>query len=45
MGKLASFKATELSSLSIRGALESKNISPEHVDEAIFGNVCSAGLG
>ncbi|EGR34678.1 hypothetical protein IMG5_004260 [Ichthyophthirius multifiliis] len=45
MGKLSQFKATELSSLTIKAALESKQISPENVDEAIFGNVCSAGLG
>lgn len=45
LGKLSQFKATELSSLTIRAALQSKNIDPKHVDEVILGNVCSAGVG
>lgn len=45
LGKLSHLKATELSSITIRAALESKNIDPKHVDEVILGNVVSSGLG
>lgn len=45
LGKLSSVKATELSSITIRAALESKKIEARHVDEVILGNVISAGLG
>ena len=45
MGKLSKFKATELSSMTIRAALESVKIPKEKVDEVILGNVLSSGLG
>ncbi|GJJ75168.1 acetyl-CoA C-acetyltransferase [Entomortierella parvispora] len=44
-GALASFSATELGSLVIKGALKKTNIQPEQVEELYFGNVLSAGLG
>ncbi|KAF9405594.1 erg10, acetyl-CoA C-acetyltransferase, partial [Podila epigama] len=43
-GSLASFSATELGSLAIKGALKKTDIKPEQVEEVFFGNVLSAGL-
>jgi acetyl-CoA C-acetyltransferase len=45
MGKLSKVKATELSSIAIKAALESSGVAKEKVDEVILGNVISAGLG
>lgn len=45
LGKLSGMKATELSSLTIKSALQSKNIEARHVDEVILGNVLPAGQG
>ncbi|KAF8933430.1 Thiolase, N-terminal domain-containing protein [Dissophora ornata] len=44
-GSLASFSATELGSLAVKGALKKVDIKPEQVEEIYFGNVLSAGLG
>ncbi|KAG0091686.1 erg10, acetyl-CoA C-acetyltransferase [Podila epicladia] len=44
-GSLASFSATELGSLAIKGALKKTDIKPEQIEEVYFGNVLSAGLG
>lgn len=44
-GGLSSKNAVELGSLAISAALESAGISPEQVDEVVFGNVLQAGLG
>ncbi|KAF9184972.1 erg10, acetyl-CoA C-acetyltransferase [Haplosporangium sp. Z 767] len=44
-GSLASFSATELGSLAVKGALKKVDIMPEQIDELYFGNVLSAGLG
>ncbi len=45
MGKLSNFTATELGGIAIKGSLESINLSPTEVDEAILGNVLATGLG
>ncbi len=44
-GGLAGFKATQLGSLAIQEAIGRAKIRPEDVEEVIFGNVLSAGLG
>ena len=44
-GGLASLTAVQLGSLAIKGALEQAGVKPEDVDEVLFGNVLSAGLG
>ncbi|KAF8978873.1 erg10, acetyl-CoA C-acetyltransferase [Entomortierella lignicola] len=44
-GSLASFSATDLGVIAVKGALQKVNISPEQVEELYFGNVLSAGLG
>ncbi|KAF9571415.1 erg10, acetyl-CoA C-acetyltransferase [Mortierella alpina] len=44
-GSLASFSATELGALAVKGALSKVDIKPEQIDELYFGNVLSAGLG
>lgn len=44
-GTLASVTATRLGAAAIKGALEKVNISANEVNEVIFGNVLSAGLG
>lgn len=44
-GCLSSLKGPELGSIAIRGAIEKAGIPPEYVQEAIMGNVCSAGVG
>ncbi len=44
-GALKSLSATSLGALVIRSALERAGLEPAQVDEAIMGNVVSAGLG
>ncbi|MEX0939295.1 MAG: thiolase family protein [Pirellulales bacterium] len=44
-GSLASVPATELGSIAIRAVLQRGGVDPSDVDEVIFGNVVSAGLG
>ncbi len=44
-GSLSGFTAIELGSKAIAGALEKSNVKAEQVDEVLFGNVISAGLG
>ncbi|KAJ3048175.1 erg10, acetyl-CoA C-acetyltransferase, partial [Rhizophlyctis rosea] len=44
-GSLASFSATELGSIAIKGALAKANLPADKVDEVFFGNVVSANLG
>jgi len=43
--KLQQFKAPELGSYAIQGALNSINMDPKLVDEVIMGTVCQAGQG
>ncbi|KAJ1547836.1 erg10, acetyl-CoA C-acetyltransferase [Cladochytrium tenue] len=44
-GSLAALSATQLGSAAIKGALARSNVPASAVDEVIFGNVLSAGLG
>ncbi len=44
-GKLSALSAPQLGSISVRGSLERTGIRPDQIDEVIFGNVLSAGLG
>ena len=44
-GALAAVPAPKLGSVTIRAALERAGVEPGAVDEVIFGNVLSAGLG
>ncbi|KAJ3409012.1 erg10, acetyl-CoA C-acetyltransferase [Chytridiales sp. JEL 0842] len=44
-GSLASFTAPQLGSIAIKGALSKAGVPATEVDEVIFGNVLSAGLG
>jgi acetyl-CoA C-acetyltransferase len=44
-GKLAGISAVELGSKAVIGALEKANVSPQLIQELIFGNVISANLG
>jgi len=44
-GSLSGFSAIELGTKAIAGALEKTNVKAEQVDEVLFGNVISAGLG
>ncbi|HSB81709.1 MAG TPA: acetyl-CoA C-acetyltransferase [Candidatus Methylomirabilis sp.] len=44
-GRLASVPATRLGSVAAAEALRRAGVDPQHVDETIFGNVLSAGLG
>ncbi len=44
-GEFASLAATELGTAAIRAALERATLSPELVDEVVFGCVLPAGLG
>lgn len=44
-GALADISATQLGAIAIKGVLERAGLSAEHVEEVIFGNVCSANLG
>ena len=42
---LSTFSGPELASFAIRGALDSIQLEPKHIEEVILGNVCSAGQG
>ncbi|KAJ3279089.1 erg10, acetyl-CoA C-acetyltransferase [Borealophlyctis nickersoniae] len=44
-GSLASFTAPQLGSFAIKGALAKSGVPADQVQEVIFGNVLSAGLG
>lgn len=44
-GSLSTVSAVELGAVVIREALKRANISAEHIDEVILGNVLQAGLG
>ena len=44
-GSLASFSATDLGAITIKGALEKAGVAADKVNGVIMGNVCSAGLG
>ncbi|MCZ7648163.1 MAG: acetyl-CoA C-acetyltransferase [Planctomycetota bacterium] len=45
LGGLSSFSAPELGALAFKAALARAGVKPEELDEAILGNVLSAGLG
>ncbi len=45
LGDLAPLRAADLGAHAIRTALERANVSPEKVDEVLFGNVLTAGQG
>lgn len=44
-GALASFKSPELGSIAIAESVKRAGISPDHVGEAVMGNVLTAGIG
>lgn len=44
-GALKDVSAVELGKIAVQGALNSINLDPKVVDELVFGNVLSAGLG
>ncbi|HEX3220866.1 MAG TPA: acetyl-CoA C-acyltransferase, partial [Candidatus Limnocylindria bacterium] len=44
-GGLSTTPATELGATAIRAAVERASIAPEHIDEAIMGQVIQAGAG
>lgn len=44
-GSLKNVSATELGTVTIKGALEKAGVKPEQVDEVIMGNVLQAGIG
>jgi len=44
-GSLASVGAVKLGATAVKGALQKINLEGKHVNEVIFGNVVSAGLG
>lgn len=44
-GILASFSATQLGAIAVKGAVEKAGIDPDIVNEVYMGNVISAGLG
>ena len=44
-GEFSALTAMDLGSVAIQGALERANLSPENVDEVIFGHVLQAGQG
>src|SRR5215469_10038105 len=44
-GNLKSFTATQLGALVVKAAVERAGLEPSQIDEAIMGNVVSAGLG
>ena len=44
-GALKDVSAVELGKVAVKGAMESINLDPSLVDELVFGNVLSAGLG
>ena len=45
LGALKNFKATELAALAVAEAVSRSGVESEDVDELVFGNVVSAGLG
>src|ERR1700710_2966937 len=45
MGALASLNAVELGAIAFRAALARSGVGANDIDEAILGNVISAGLG
>lgn len=45
MGSLSAVKATSLGAAAIQGAMKQATLNQDEVDEAIFGNVLSAGQG
>ncbi len=45
LGLLSNVSAVDLGAIAISGSLNKINISPEVVDEVLFGNVVQAGLG
>ena len=45
LGKLKSLQATDLGALAVRAAVVRAGVDPALVEECIFGNVLSAGLG
>lgn len=45
LGDLAPLQASDLGAHAIRSALERAQVSPEKVDEVVFGNVLTAGQG
>lgn len=45
LGDLAPLRASELGAHAIRSAVERAGLSPEKVDEVVFGNVLTAGQG
>src|SRR4051794_12070736 len=44
-GALAEVPAPALGAIAVKGALQKAGLAPEQIDEVIFGNVISAGLG
>lgn len=44
-GVLSGFKAPELGALAIKAVLKESGVAPEKIDEVIFGNVLTAGVG
>ena len=44
-GALKDVSAVELGKIAVKGAMDSINLDPSLVDELVFGNVLSAGLG
>eukprot|EP00743_Colponemidia_sp_Colp-15_P003925 GILK01004234.1.p1 GENE.GILK01004234.1~~GILK01004234.1.p1 ORF type:complete len:420 (-),score=87.76 GILK01004234.1:148-1407(-) len=44
-GALSAFSATKLGGIAIKGALAKAGVSPDQVEEVIFGNVLSANVG
>src|SRR5262249_31173257 len=44
-GGLKSFTPTQLGALAVKAAVERSGLEPQQIDEAIMGNVVSAGLG
>lgn len=45
LGSLSAVKASSLGAVAVRAAVAQAKISPEEVDEVIFGNVVSSGIG
>ncbi|MCX8112566.1 MAG: thiolase family protein [Bacteroidia bacterium] len=45
MGSLSTIPAPELGAIALKSALEQAGVSPEAIEEVIFGNVLSANLG
>src|SRR4051794_29663365 len=45
LGGLADVSAPQLGAVALKAALERAKVSPDRVDEVIFGNVLQAGLG